>query len=918
MKKLLKFSSILFLLLLALAVNSNTVKGSTNNSAYTGWLSYDFTGSPYIESGPISFKYPADWKLNPEYYTTPGGSKDIISISITSPSGIEQIVFSNGGRQANLDCDILKKMNTSEPKGRLVCKMINGTPFYLTYTTNVNAEGIYNQIVDSITVKAADVMCPAGYTCVLTQPTQTPPPIVDTSVSSCIKLYVNLSVGSTNSSDIKKLQNFLISNKYLSGIASGVFDQDTKSAVIKYQEKVGVPTTGFVGPITRKEINESCTKVGDNPYISIFYPNGTENYKFGKDYLVTWYSSFESKNIKVYLDYYGNANSPVNKFVSPTISSKVGLNSYTIPANATDVSGQYKVRVCSEGSAVLAPCDVSNSTFTIEPFNSTEVAGDIQLKVNTLGFAKNSESYQINLSFTGSSANKQVKKWKINLPCKSDKLTIMSIPGNSCGITEMSNNSGYGNVENKEYYFINKSGINQTVEATLIAYDSNNVLLGKSIIPLVIPPTNVSPVPTQSPSPVPTIVRLGANNALPGERVALYISNFPKNSSYKYYVSFNNESTDSSVDATLSSDGTYLSFAVPNFNPGAYTISAGAYSAFSSENHLPFTIGAPSLNSTESKKPVISSVKSLAGEEMVVYAGERFSIQGKNLLTYASGNTNIYLGGQKVYASQISNDLAWVVAPNLSAGAYYLYVSNENGSSDYVKVNVRSSVSVTGQVVTTGSSVVSKIVKNVKITNKTTGKAMVAGDSLLKNQTYTVSWDAENLNMDSKFSLVLQSVNGSSVYGIIKTGVLDYSTRSYSWTIDSTVPELTELYVSVQLNTGEKANSSVFKVSSSAVVSEGFKNVYPITGYPGTKVTLQLNNPKGLSLRQDDFAFGQYGFVNFTNSNNEVVTFTVPWDALVGPYDIVWFGNETHTIKFNVMSPANTSAAIDWYYQISR
>lgn len=833
MKKLLKFSSILFLLLLALAVNSNTVKGSTNNSAYTGWLSYDFTGSPYIESGPISFKYPADWKLNPEYYTTPGGSKDIISISITSPSGIEQIVFSNGGRQANLDCDILKKMNTNEPKGRLVCKMINGTPFYLTYTTNVNAEGIYNQIVDSITVKAAGVACPTGLICVpIAQPTQTPPPIVDISVSSCIKLYVNLSLSSTNSEDVKKLQNFLISNKYLSGIASGVFDKTTEDAVKKFQEKKGISPTGFVGPLTRKEINESCTKVGDSPYISIFYPNGTENYKFGKDYLVTWYSSFESKNIKVYLDYYGTANSPVNKFVSPTVSSKVGLNSYTIPASATDVSGQYKVRVCSEGSAVLAPCDVSNSTFNIEPFNSTEVAGDIQLKVNTLGFAKNSESYQINLSFTGSSANKQVKKWKINLPCKSDKLSIISIPGNSCGITEMSNNSGYGNVENKEYYFINKSGVNQTVEAALIAYDSNNVLLGKSIIPLVIPPTNVSPVPTQSPSP----------------------------------------------SASLNSN-----------------------------------------SSTESKRPVISSVKSLAGEEMVVYAGERFSIQGKNLLTYASGNTNIYLGGQKVYASQISNDLAWVVAPNLSAGAYYLYVSNENGSSDYVKVNVRSSKTVTGQAVTTGSSAVTKIVKNVKITNKTTGKAMVAGDSLLKNQIYTVSWDAENLNIDSKFSLVLQSVNGSSVYGVIKTGVLDYSTRSYSWTIDTTVPELTELYVSVQLNTGEKANSSIFKVSPSATVaSEGFKNVYPITGYPGTKVTLQLNNPKGLVLKQDDFVFGQYGFVNFTNSNNEVITFTVPWDAQVGPYDIVWFGTETHVIKFNVMSPANTSAAIDWYYQISR
>jgi Na+-transporting NADH:ubiquinone oxidoreductase subunit NqrB len=124
---------------------------------------------------------------------------------------------------------------------------------------------------------------------------------------------------------------------------------------------------------------------------------------------------------------------------------------------------------------------------------------------------------------------------------------------------------------------------------------------------------------------------------------------------------------------------------------------------------------------------------------MVVYAGERFSIVGKNLLTYASGNTNIYLGGQKIYASQISNDLAWVVAPNLSAGTYYLYVSNENGSSDYVKVNVRSNNAVTGQVVTTGSSVAAKIVKNVKIVNKTTGKTVIVGDSLVKNQTYTVS-----------------------------------------------------------------------------------------------------------------------------------------------------------------------------------
>lgn len=123
---------------------------STPTTSTSDWKTYNFTGSPYIESGPISFKYPSDWKLDFAYYTTPGGSKDITSISITSPSGIEQIIFSNGGRQSTLNCDILQKSNANESRGRIVCKMIKGTPFYLTYTTNVNAEEIYNQIINSI------------------------------------------------------------------------------------------------------------------------------------------------------------------------------------------------------------------------------------------------------------------------------------------------------------------------------------------------------------------------------------------------------------------------------------------------------------------------------------------------------------------------------------------------------------------------------------------------------------------------------------------------------------------------------------------------------------------------------------------------------------------------------------------------
>jgi hypothetical protein len=127
------------------------VKEAPKNVELVGeWKTYNFVGSPYIMSGPMSFKYPSNWKLDTTYYTTPGGSKNITSLTITSPSSIEQVVLSNGGIQGNLTCQGLEKQNSQEPRGKIICKMINKTPFYLTYTTNTQVVEIYNKIIDSI------------------------------------------------------------------------------------------------------------------------------------------------------------------------------------------------------------------------------------------------------------------------------------------------------------------------------------------------------------------------------------------------------------------------------------------------------------------------------------------------------------------------------------------------------------------------------------------------------------------------------------------------------------------------------------------------------------------------------------------------------------------------------------------------
>lgn len=79
----------------------------------------------------------------------------------------------------------------------------------------------------------------------------------------------NLSVGATGA-DVSALQSWLISKGFaIPSISSGAampgyFGQQTKSAVVAYQASVGLPATGFVGPLTRGILNGSPV-VGTTP-----------------------------------------------------------------------------------------------------------------------------------------------------------------------------------------------------------------------------------------------------------------------------------------------------------------------------------------------------------------------------------------------------------------------------------------------------------------------------------------------------------------------------------------------------------------------------------------------------------------------------------------------------------------------------
>jgi peptidoglycan hydrolase-like protein with peptidoglycan-binding domain len=79
-----------------------------------------------------------------------------------------------------------------------------------------------------------------------------------TAQTSCPNLSRNLSIG-LEGSDITALQNFLIAQNLLpQGDNTGYFGRLTKAAAIQFQTQQGLPTTSFVGPLTRAAIAKVC------------------------------------------------------------------------------------------------------------------------------------------------------------------------------------------------------------------------------------------------------------------------------------------------------------------------------------------------------------------------------------------------------------------------------------------------------------------------------------------------------------------------------------------------------------------------------------------------------------------------------------------------------------------------------------
>lgn len=88
------------------------------------------------------------------------------------------------------------------------------------------------------------------------------PAISSSASATATYLFSNerpITYGMKNSNDVRELQKILQKEGLLVGASpvDGSFFLDTKNAVIKFQQKYGItPAEGFVGPITKKKINE--------------------------------------------------------------------------------------------------------------------------------------------------------------------------------------------------------------------------------------------------------------------------------------------------------------------------------------------------------------------------------------------------------------------------------------------------------------------------------------------------------------------------------------------------------------------------------------------------------------------------------------------------------------------------------------
>jgi murein L,D-transpeptidase YcbB/YkuD len=152
------------------------------------------------------------------------------------------------------------------------CAQYNGTGSTWIWNGDMPHDADGNQCTPSMAQYLQILITPTSTTSsfATSEPTTTPAltalvspvlsaPVSVATSSPSVVINQNLSVGASGSSVIN-LQEFLVSKGFLAlpaGMTEGYFGNLTKKALVSFQASVGLPATGYCGPMTRTAINSS-------------------------------------------------------------------------------------------------------------------------------------------------------------------------------------------------------------------------------------------------------------------------------------------------------------------------------------------------------------------------------------------------------------------------------------------------------------------------------------------------------------------------------------------------------------------------------------------------------------------------------------------------------------------------------------
>jgi len=235
-------------------------------------------------------------------------------------------------------------------------------------------------------------------------------PTGNDSNSFCYTFTHDLTVGNTGN-EVAYLERALTLNLGITIVDDNkpaTFSEETAAAVVRFQAKYGIRQTGYVGPLTRAQLNKlyGCGNT-TRPSITVITPNGGETYAKGTTQTIGWQdktstTSFSPTRYDLKLaPYYPPCTGqicPAYSYVNPyTIATGVGGQSSDWyvgkivnydGGGGTAPDGAYTVQVCQTGTD---RCDSSDSYFKITSAGSNlspvidGVSGPTSLSVGAAG-----------------------------------------------------------------------------------------------------------------------------------------------------------------------------------------------------------------------------------------------------------------------------------------------------------------------------------------------------------------------------------------------------------------------------------------------------------------------------------------------------------------------------------------------------